>query len=57
MEFEPCGAVRVKDTAPIAMHFLTRIKPEFSRDAEGMQPNDAFHRECERLFPGYRAAV
>ena len=55
MEFEPRGAVEVKNKAPINMHFLTRIKPEFSRDAEGLRPNDAFHHECERLFPGYRA--
>ncbi len=57
MEFEPRGAVEVKNKAPINMHFLTRIKPEFSRDPEGMRPNDAFHRECERLFPGYGAAA
>ena len=57
MEFEPRGAVEVKNKAPISMHFLTRIKPEFSRDAEGLRPNDAFHHECERLFPGYRAAA
>lgn len=57
MEFEPRGAVEVKNKAPISMHFLARIKPEFSRDAEGLRPNDAFHHECERLFPGYRAAA
>jgi class 3 adenylate cyclase len=57
MEFEPRGAVEVKNKAPISMHFLTRIKPAFARDPEGMRPNDAFHHECERLFPGYRAAA
>jgi adenylate cyclase len=57
MEFEPRGAVEVKNKAPISMHFLSRIKAEFSRDAEGLRPNDAFHRECERLFPGYKAAA
>ena len=57
MEFEPRGAVEVKNKAPIRMHFVTRIKPEFSRDVEGLRPNDAFHHECERLFPGYRAAA
>lgn len=57
MECEPRGAVEVKNKAPIRMHFVTRIKPEFSRDAEGLRPNDAFHHECERLFPGYRAAA
>jgi adenylate cyclase len=54
MEFEPRGAVEVKNKAPINMHFLTRIKPEFSRDPEGLRPNDAFHHTCERLFPGYK---
>jgi adenylate cyclase len=57
MEFEPRGAVEVKNKAPINMHFLNRIKAEFARDPEGLRPNDAFHRECERLFPGYRAAA
>jgi len=57
MEFEPRGAVEVKNKAPISMHFLNRIKPELSRDAEGLRPNDAFHHECERLFPGYRVAA
>ena len=57
MEFEPRGAVEVKNKAPINMHFVTRIKPEYSRDADGLRPNDAFHHACERLFPGYRAAA
>lgn len=57
MEFEPRGAVEVKNKPPINMHFLSRIKPEFSRDPEGLRPNDAFHRECEKLFPGYRAVA
>lgn len=57
MEFEMRGAVEVKNKAPINMHFLARIKPEFSRDPEGLRPNDAFHRECEKLFPGYRAVA
>jgi adenylate cyclase len=57
MEFEPRGAVEIKNKAPINMHFLTRIKPGFSRDPEGLRPNDAFHRECEKLFPGYRAVA
>jgi len=55
MEFEARGAVEVKNKAPISMHFLARIKPEFSRDPGGLRPNDAFHHECEKLFPGYRA--
>jgi len=57
MEFEPRGAVEIKNKAPINMYFLSRIKPEFSRDAEGLHPNDAFHRECEKLFPGYHVAA
>ena len=57
VEFEARGPVEIKNKAPINMHFLTRIKPEFSRDPEGLRPNDAFHRECEKLFPGYRTAA
>jgi class 3 adenylate cyclase len=57
MEFEARGAVEVKNKAPISMHFLKRIKPEFSRDPDGLHPNEAFHRECEKLFSGYRAVA
>ena len=57
MDCEQRGAVEIKNKAPINMHFLTRIKREFSRDADGLQPNEAFHRECEKLFSGYRVAV
>lgn len=57
MEMEPRGAVEVKNKLPINMHFLSRIKPALSRDSEGLRPNEALHRECEKLFPGYRAAA
>jgi adenylate cyclase len=57
MEFEPRGAVEIKNKAPINMYFLSRIRPEFARDADGLHPNEAFHRECEKLFPGYRVAA
>jgi class 3 adenylate cyclase len=57
MDCEQRGAVEIKNKAPINMHFLTRIKREFARDADGLQPNEAFHRECEKLFSGYRAVA
>lgn len=37
------GAVEVKNKAPIPMHFLERLKPEYSADTAGRTPN-------ERLF-------
>src|SRR5690606_34638920 len=34
------GAVEVKGKAPIPMHFLDRLKPEYSADAAGRTPNE-----------------
>ena len=52
-DFEPRGSVEVKNKGALAMYYLTRIKPEFAGDDGGLSPNDAFHHECQRLFPGY----
>ncbi len=41
-EIEPRGAIEVKNKPPIEMFFLNRIKREFSADADGTAPNDAF---------------
>ncbi len=41
-ETEPRGSIEVKNLGAIEMHFLNRIKPEFSADAEGCFPNEAF---------------
>jgi len=39
------------------MSYLARIKSALSQDSEGHVPNPDFHRECERLFPGYSPAA
>jgi len=52
-DFESRGSVEAKGKGPLAMHYLVRIKPELSREGAGRVPNDAFHHECARLFPGY----
>lgn len=41
-ETEARGALEVKNKPAMEMFFLNRIKPEFSADAEGTTPNDAF---------------
>jgi class 3 adenylate cyclase len=43
-DFEPRGPVEVAKKGPLEMYFLERIKPAFSADAAGRQPNDAFAR-------------
>ncbi len=35
------GAIEAKNKGRIDMYFIRRIKPEFSKDAAGMEPNDA----------------
>jgi adenylate cyclase len=50
---EARGSIEAKNKGPLNMYFLNRIRPELSRDAEGIVPNGAFLGECARLFPGY----
>jgi class 3 adenylate cyclase len=55
-ETEPRGPIEVKNKGELQMHFLNRIRPEFSRDAEGYQPNDQFVSQGEpaaRDFGGF----
>ncbi len=48
-ELEPRGAVEAKHERMHEMFFLNRLKPEFSRDAAGRQPNESFAAEYDRL--------
>ena len=41
-ETEPRGSIEVKNMGKIDMHFLNRIKPQFSADSDGFVPNEAF---------------
>jgi adenylate cyclase len=50
---EPRGAIATKHDRRLDMFFLDRLKPEFSRDADGRTPNENFAAECHRLVSGY----
>ena len=52
-ELEARGPIVAKHDRAHEMFFLNRLKPEFSRDAEGRAPNQAFAAECNRLFTGF----
>ena len=46
-ETEPRGSIEVKNLGAIEMHFLKRIRPEFSADAEGCFPNETFRQKAD----------
>ncbi len=52
-ELEPRGPIVAKHDKAHEMFFLNRLKPEFSRDAEGRAPNPAFAAESSRLLTGF----
>jgi adenylate cyclase len=48
-ELEPRGPVEAKHQRTHEMFFLNRLKPEFSSDQDGQQPNGSFAAEYDRL--------
>ncbi len=54
-ELEPRGAVETKHNRKLEMFFLNRLKPDYSRDADGRMPNEKFAAECHRLVSGFAA--
>ena len=48
-ELEPRGAVEAKHQRTHEMFFLNRLKPEFSSDQDGHEPNESFAAEYDRL--------
>jgi adenylate cyclase len=52
-EQEPRGSIVAKHERAHEMFFLSRLKPEFSRDPEGRMPNQNFTAECSRLVTGF----
>jgi class 3 adenylate cyclase len=48
-ELEPRGPVEAKHQRTHEMFFLNRLKPEFSSDQDGQQPNESFAAEYDRL--------
>lgn len=44
-ECEPRGEIEAKNIGKVPMYFLKRIKPEFSEDEKGVQPNRLFIRD------------
>jgi class 3 adenylate cyclase len=52
-DLEPRGPIVAKHDRAHEMFFLSRLKPEYSRDPEGRTPNQAFAAECNRLLTGF----
>ena len=52
-ELEPRGRIAAKHERTHEMYFLNRLKPEFSRDADGRIPNERFVAECNQLHTGF----
>jgi adenylate cyclase len=48
-DLEPRGRVEAKHQRTHEMFFLNRLKPEFSRDQDGREPNESFDAEYDRL--------
>jgi hypothetical protein len=46
-EVEHRGKVKAKGKGEVDMYFVKRIKPEFSADEAGKQPNQAFWVKLE----------
>ena len=54
-EIENRGSINTGKKGDLPMYFLNRLKAEFSRDQEGLQPNDTFLQKYERLMKIYNA--
>jgi class 3 adenylate cyclase len=54
---EPRGLIKAKHARAHEMFFLNRLKPEFSRDAEGCLPNDNFAAACNSVLGGSQSAL
>jgi hypothetical protein len=50
---EPRGAIETKHNRRLEMFLLNRLRPEYSRDADGRKPNEIFVTECDRLLSGF----
>ena len=55
-ELEPRGSLEAKHGRRFEMSFLNRLRPDLSRDAEGMFPNEKFEAECSRMETGFSAS-
>lgn len=53
-ECEDRGFVQAKRKGELAMFFVNRLKPQFSADASGTIPNDAFQRFYRKIQEGAR---
>lgn len=57
-ETELRGLIDVKNKGQLQMHFLNRIRPDLSRDVDGLLPNDQFSSSGDtstRNFSGFMA--
>ncbi|CAH2402688.1 hypothetical protein MES4922_300003 [Mesorhizobium ventifaucium] len=57
MAEKPRGAIETMHGRRLEMFFLNRLKPEYSRDADGRMPSDKFVAECTRPVSGFPAKV
>jgi class 3 adenylate cyclase len=48
-ECSPRGSIAVKNRTAVEMHFLERLRPEFSADPAGLTPNERFHEARAQL--------
>jgi class 3 adenylate cyclase len=52
-ELEARGTIETKHGRRLEMFFLDRLRPEYSRDADGRIPNEKLAAECGRLLSGF----
>jgi len=52
-EVQPRGSIEAKHGRRFEMFFLSRLKPDLSRDAEGRIPNEKFAAECNQMLTGF----
>jgi len=56
-DLEPRSRVEAKHQRTHEMFFLNRLKPEFSSDQDGREPNESFGAEYDRLTSHAERAI
>ncbi len=54
-ELEPRGSIEAKHGRRLDMYFLSRVMADLSRSSAGLEPNEKFTAECNRLATGFAA--
>jgi len=50
---EPRGTLEIKNKGTVPMFFVTRLKPEYSSDAEGLRPNPELAKAVSGVTSGW----